>query len=149
MLHYLHFFPARFEAELAGTLRPTPSSLMRPSTVRSGNPSGPFAQGQGFQSKPTLFVPTQLQRAGVRPNAPAQTAGGAGFAAAVSAPATVVAAAVISNKPVLYKPDNESKPAATSGATKQPALTAVSGTAAKKVKVEAKSPTKQAVSCLN
>lgn len=113
-----------------------PSSLMRPSTVRPA-----LNQAQGFQSRPTLFVPPQLQRAGVRPATGAQ-------GTVASAPATVAAAAVISNKPVLYKPDNDAKPATSSGATKTTAVTPASGPAAKKTKVEPSS-VKQASSSVN
>lgn len=135
------FYCVRFEAELAGTLRPTAPSLMRPSTVRS--------QAPGFQNKPasTFFVPPQLQRAGVRPVIPAQGSAGTGFTAAASAPATVAAAAVISNKPVLYKPDSDAKPEAVKVA-KTAAPTTTAGPAAKKTKVEA-TPTKQGSSSVS
>lgn len=91
----------------------------------------PTAPGHGtFQSqhfppklqanpRPTLFLPTQLQRAGVKsaPSAPSAPIIHSFPAAnpSLSQPSTV-GTAVISNKPVLYLPDKEAKPTAAASA---------------------------------
>ena len=101
----------RFEAEISRTSKP-----MIPSTLNQ-----PPQHYPKFFAKPTsvthsaavpsstFFLPTQLQRAGVRPNNPSS-----GFPSSSSQSnndqVSVGAAAVISNKPVLYLPEKESKP---------------------------------------
>lgn len=80
----------------------------------------------------TFFLPTQLQRAGVRPvNA------SSGFPSSSSQSnndqVAVAGAAVISNKPVLYLPEKETKPLPSTIKAPVPV---------KKQKVEAKPPTK-------
>lgn len=106
------------------------SSILKPSSVSGSYQTSSFPSKP--QAPPTLFLPTQLQRAGVRPSAPASssqvfTSSSSGSPNPNQAP--IAGAAVISNKPVLYLPEKELKPAL-STIIKVPAL--------KKLKVEEK-----------
>ncbi|XP_057374520.1 RNA-binding protein 42-like [Daphnia carinata] len=131
----------RFEAEISNsTSKPTIPPVLKPSMVRPAS-GAPGTFQQKFQP-PTHFLPTQLQRAGVRPTAPASSSQTFSSTTSVqpSSQASSVGTAIISNKPVLYLPEKEAKStpatpttAASSSKTTQPA---------KKQKVEAKSPTK-------
>ena len=99
------------------------SSILRPSSVRPSNPGGgQFNQNPNQQARfaaPTFFLPTQLQRAGVRPaaSAPSSTSSSTFPSTVPTQSGTIqpstAGAAVISNKPVLYLPEKtEAKPAA-------------------------------------
>ncbi|XP_046651908.1 RNA-binding protein 42-like [Daphnia pulicaria] len=130
----------RFEAEISNsTSKPSIPSVLKPNMIRptSGAP-GVFQQK--FQP-PTHFLPTQLQRAGVRPTVSSISQP---FSSSTSAPpssiASSVGTAIISNKPVLYLPDKEAKASSSTSATAN--LIKTPQPVAKKAKVEAKSPTK-------
>merc|ERR1712071_256770 len=128
----------RFEAEISRTSKPMiPSNLK--STSETFQPPQHYPK---FFSKPssvpssTFFLPTQLQRAGVKPANPS-----AGFSSSSSQSnadqTTIVGAAVISNKPVLYLPEKDAKAVAPTNKTPTPV---------KKQKVEVKPPVKPAPS---
>jgi len=124
----------RFEAEISRTSKP-----MIPSTTNQ-----PPQHYPKFFAKPTsvthssttpsstFFLPTQLQRAAVRP-----IHNSSGFPSSSSQSnndqITPAGAAVISNKPVLYLPEKESKPLVSTVKAPVPV---------KKQKVEVKPPTK-------
>jgi len=137
----------RFEAEISRTARPSMSSILKPSSVSgSKGPNDMAYQNSSFPPKPhappTLFLPTQLQRAGVRHSAPvpsSQTFTPSPSGSTITNPnqASVAGAAVISNKPVLYLPEKELKPTSNT-VTKAPPI--------KKLKVEEKASSVKAPS---
>lgn len=132
----------RFEAEISSTSKPSVQSVSKPNMIRPA-----FQQSQNFATKfqpPTLFLPTQLQRAGVRPTVPAAAQNfPSSTVTQPSTQASNVGTAVISNKPVLYLPDKESK---TASLTPASASVLKAPPPAKKQKIDAKSPTKAAPS---
>ena len=129
----------RFEAEISSTSKPSAHSVAKPNSIRPA-----FQQSQNFATKfqpPTLFLPTQLQRAGVRPAvSSASTQNFSSSSTQSATQASSVGTAVISNKPVLYLPDKETKHQAP--LTPASASTIKAPPPAKKQKVEVKSPTK-------
>lgn len=126
----------RFEAEISKSAGPSgnptkPSSYgptsFQPSQLRMlPKPPAPPANLAAMVTPPstTLFLPPQLQRAGVRPQA-AQ-------ASVHTSSSITAAAAVISNKPVLYMPEKEGK------MPNQPNLVKAATPVVKKPKVEPK-----------
>ena len=133
----------RFEAEISNSTS-KPTSLLKPNMIRPAS-GAPGVYQQKFQP-PTHFLPTQLQRAGVRPTLSSSMS--QPFSSSTSAPpssqASSVGTAIISNKPVLYLPDKEAK--ASSSISAPASLIKAPQPAAKKIKVEAKSPVKAAPS---
>lgn len=129
----------RFEAEISGS-KPSIPSVLKPNMIRPAS-GAPGVFQQRFQP-PTHFLPTQLQRAGVRPTVSSSIS--QPFSSSTSAPpssqASSVGTAIISNKPVLYLPDKEAKASSSTSVTAS--LMKTPQPAAKKPKVEAKSPTK-------
>lgn len=137
----MDFFSNRFEAEISNsTSKPSGAPLLRPNMVRPAS-GAPGTFQQRFQP-PTHFLPTQLQRAGVRHAAPQSSSQTFSSTPSVQPPsqASTVGTAIISNKPVLYLPDKEAK-STSATLTTTASLTKVPQPA-KKQKVEAKSPTK-------
>lgn len=123
--------------------------MLRPSTIRPSGSTGSFNHNSNQQQPrlggppSTLFLPTQLQRAGagVRAAAPATSPNFSTTANSTSASgnqASAVGAAVISNKPVLYLPEKkETKPTAAPVVLKAPPPVVN-----KKPKLETKTPSK-------
>lgn len=122
----------RFEAEISKASRPSVPTVFRPSSVR---PNVSYTSNQSQQPRfgappsSTLFLPTQLQRAGVRPAVPAPPSSGFSSAAPTQNQGAAIGAAVISNKPVLYLPEKDTKQA--------PAEVSKTAPPTKKQKVEA------------
>lgn len=123
--------------------------MLRPSTIRPSSSTGSFNHNQNQQQPrvggppSTLFLPTQLQRAGagVRAAPPATSTNFSTTANTTPASgnqASGVGAAVISNKPVLYLPEKKE----TKSTAAPVVLRASPLVVSKKPKLETKPPSK-------